>query len=107
MSSRPRVRVPDTAKAGEIILIRALLSHPMESGQRRDSSGTIIPRKIVNSFTCTFNGEPVFSCDLEPAISANPYFEFHAKIVKNGEFEFAWTDDDGTIYTHKHTIEVV
>ena len=106
MSARPRVRVPETAKAGEVILIRALISHQMESGQRRDGTGTLIPRKIINTFTCAFNGSPVFSCEMEPAIAANPYFEFHAKVVESGVFFFSWTDDDGSVYTDEQRIEV-
>lgn len=106
MSARPRVRIPETAKAGEIILIRALISHAMESGQRRDSTGALIPRKIINSFTCAFNGQPVFSCDVEPAVSANPYFEFNAKVDESGVFTFIWADDDGSVYTDEKRIEV-
>ncbi len=106
MSARPRVKVPKSAAPGEVIQIRALISHQMESGQRRDGSGDLIPRKIINTFTCTFNGRPVFSCDIEPAISANPYFEFHAKVNESGVFNFVWVDDDGSIYTDEHSIEV-
>lgn len=104
--ARPRVRVPETAAPGEVILIRALIGHPMESGQRRDGTGAVIPRKIINRFACTFNGEPVFACDLEPAIAANPYFEFHAKVNESGVFGFEWIDDDGTVHTDEHSIEV-
>jgi len=106
MSARPRVRVPATAKTGEVIQIRALISHQMESGQRRDGAGALIPRKIINTFSCTFNGRPVFSCDVEPAISANPYFEFHARVTESGVFNFVWVDDDGSIYTDEQRIEV-
>lgn len=102
--SRPRVRVPETAAAGEVILIRALISHPMESGQRRDTTGAVIPRKIINSFSCTFNGRPVFSCDMAPAIAANPYFEFHAKVEEAGIFFFTWVDDDGSVHTDEKPI---
>lgn len=106
MTARPRVRVPETAARGETIVIRALISHPMESGQRRDGTGALIPRRIVNTFTCAFNGEPVFSCDLEPAISANPYFEFSLRATGSGVFSFIWVDDDGSVYTDEKRIEV-
>jgi sulfur-oxidizing protein SoxZ len=106
MSARPRVRVPDSAKAGEVILIRALISHTMESGNRRDSTNNLVPRKIINHFECTFNDQKVFECAMEPAISANPYFEFHAKVNEAGTFNFVWIDDDGSRYTHEHKIEV-
>ena len=103
---KPRVRVPAQAKAGEMIEIKTLISHEMESGQRRDSGGKPIPRKIINKFTCTFNGQPVFACDMAPAIFANPYLEFTAKVMESGTFTFTWVDDDGSVYTADNTIAV-
>ena len=103
---KPRVKVPKTASAGEVITIKTLISHNMESGQRKDKDGKVIPRQIINKFTCDFNGKPVFSCDIEPAISANPYFEFTAKVMESGTFKFAWVDDNGETYTHEQAIEV-
>ena len=100
----PRVRVPATAKAGELIEIKTLISHEMESGQRKDAQGKPIPRKIINKFTCEFNGRPVFSCALEPAISANPFIQFDARIDEEGTFKFAWTDDDGSVVTAEEKI---
>ena len=66
----PRVRVPAKAAAGEMIEIKTLISHEMESGQRKDAKGETIPRKIINKFTASFNGKPVFAADWNPAISA-------------------------------------
>jgi sulfur-oxidizing protein SoxZ len=106
MSEKPRIRLPKQARRGEIIAIRTLFSHVMESGFRRDRSGTLIPRKIVNKFTCTFNGRPVFSCDLEPGIAANPYLQFSARVVRSGTFKFTWTDDDGKIVAAEEKITV-
>jgi sulfur-oxidizing protein SoxZ len=103
---KPRVKVPKTAKADEIIVIKTLISHTMESGQRKDKDGKVIPREIINKFTCEFNGTPVFSCDMDPAISANPYFEFKAKVAESGTFKFTWVDDNGSIYTDEQKIEV-
>jgi sulfur-oxidizing protein SoxZ len=102
----PRVRVPRDATAGEIITIKTLISHPMESGQRKDSDGNTIPRSIINRFTCTFNGETVIDVALDPAISTNPYFEFQAIVPASGTFEFTWYDDDGDIYTDTQDIAV-
>ena len=62
MTTQPRIRMPRLAKKGEVIQIRTLVSHVMESGQRRDASGKTIPRNIINRFTCTFNGRPVLAC---------------------------------------------
>jgi len=105
-SAKPRVKVPKKASAGDIITIKTLISHKMESGQRKDKEGNPIPRRIINKFTCEFNGAPVFSCDLEPAVSANPYFEFSAKVNESGAFKFTWLDDDGSVYTDEKSIKV-
>jgi len=104
--SRPRVKVPKKAAKGDIVTIKTLISHKMESGQRKDKKGNVIPRRIINKFDCTLNGKPVFSCDIEPAISANPYVEFSAKVEEAGDFVFTWTDDDGSKYTKKSSIKV-
>ena len=103
---KPRVKVPKSASAGEVVTIKTLISHPMESGQRKDKDGTLIPRRIINSFKCEFNGQPVFSCDIDPAISANPYFEFSARVEESGTFKFTWVDDDGTVYELEEPIAV-
>jgi sulfur-oxidizing protein SoxZ len=103
---KPRVKLPKSAAAGEVITIKTLISHEMESGQRKDKDGNVIPRKIINKFTCEFNGAPVFSCDIDPAVSANPYFEFSAKVNEAGTFKFAWVDDDGSVYSDEQQIDV-
>jgi sulfur-oxidizing protein SoxZ len=103
---KPRIRLPKQARKGEVIQVRTLASHVMESGQRRDRNGNRIARKIINRFTCTFNGRPVFACDLEPAIAANPYLQFSAKVEESGTFKFSWADDDGTVVTAEEAIIV-
>ena len=102
----PRVRVPKTAAAGETITIKTLISHPMESGQRRDGDGNQIPRSIINRFTCAFAGETVIDVALEPAISTNPSFEFEAVVPESGVFAFTWYDDDGSVYSDEQEIAV-
>ncbi|WP_346895919.1 thiosulfate oxidation carrier complex protein SoxZ [uncultured Roseibium sp.] len=103
---KPRVKVPKKASKGEVITIKTLISHPMESGQRKDKQGNVIPRQIINKFTCEYNGQEVFSCDLEPAVSANPYLEFSAKVEDSGSFKFTWLDDDGSTYSTEKKITV-
>ena len=104
--ARTLINVPPTAKRGEVVEIKTLISHPMESGQRKDKDGNIIPRQIINHFTATFNGTPVVEVKMEPAISTNPYFEFDVKVPESGEFVFTWTDDDGSVYEDRQSIEV-
>lgn len=103
---KPRVKVPKSAKAGEAIVIKTLISHPMESGQRKDGDGNKIPRSIINRFTCDFNGQNVIDVTLEPAISTNPYLEFAATVPEAGEFKFTWYDDDGSVYEDSKSIEI-
>lgn len=106
MADKPRLKLPTEAKKGEVIEIKTLLPHVMESGQRKDKDGKPIPRKIINKFVCEFNGKLVFSVNLDPAIAANPYMQFNAKVEESGTFKFAWTDDDGTVTTAEEKITV-
>ncbi len=103
---KPRVKVPKSAAAGDTITIKTLISHKMESGQRKDADGNIIPRSIINRFTADFNGENVIDVALEPAISTNPFFEFEAVVPEAGEFTFTWYDDDGDVYTESKKVAV-
>ena len=103
---KPRVKVPRSAAAGEAITIKTLISHKMESGQRKDSDGNVIPRSIINRFTADFNGQNVVDITIEPAVSTNPYFQFEAVVPESGEFVFTWYDDDGSVYETKKSITI-
>ena len=108
MSDKPETRllVPSTAKAGDIITIKTLISHPMLSGFTKDAAGKTIPREIINTFTCMYNGVQVFKMDLNPAISANPFIAFPVKVDKSGTFDFEWKDDNGSVYKDQAQITV-
>ena len=102
---RPKVRVPKKAKIGEVIKIKTLISHPMESGVRKDKkTGKLIPRDIINSFVATFNGKTFFETKMHPAISADPYFAFYFKVPGSGTFRFQWTDDHGESWAIEKSI---
>ncbi len=103
---KPRVKVPKTIAAGEVFPVKTLINHKMESGQRKDKAGEKIPRKIINKFEVTFNGAPVITVDVEPAVSTNPFFEFQMQIDGDGELAFKWTDDDGSVYETSKSIAV-
>jgi sulfur-oxidizing protein SoxZ len=104
--AKPRVKVPKSAAAGEVVTIKSLISHAMESGQRKDKDGKLIPRSIINRFTCDFNDVNIIDVAIDPAVSTNPYFEFDAKVEASGEFKFTWYDDDGSVYEDAKPIEV-
>jgi sulfur-oxidizing protein SoxZ len=108
MAVRPRIKLDrKEAKKGDIVEVKALVSHIMESGQRRDSAGKPIPRKILNKFTCTVNGKQVFAADFEPAVSANPYIQFKFKAEESGPVVLTWVDDDGTQIVGQESIKVI
>jgi sulfur-oxidizing protein SoxZ len=104
---KPRLKLDKKqAKAGELIEVKALVSHVMESGQRKDNSGNTIPRKILNKFICTVAGKQVFSADFEPAISANPYIQFKFRAQESGAVVLTWIDDDGSTIVGQESITV-
>jgi sulfur-oxidizing protein SoxZ len=106
MAEKARIKIPASAKKGEVVEIRTLFSHIMETGFRKDANGKPIPREIINKFTCTFNGAPVFSVDLEPAVAPNPYIKFSVRLEESGTFRFSWFDDNGTVTTEDRKIAV-
>jgi sulfur-oxidizing protein SoxZ len=93
--TRAMLNVPETARAGEIVEIKAMIAHPMETGYRVGPNGQPIPRRIINRLVCTYNGEAVFEAELFPAISANPFVAFSTVATESGTIQLAWTDDDG------------
>ncbi len=101
-----RVRVPEKARAGEVIEIRAMVEHPMESGFRLNNVGKPIPREIVESFVCEYDGREVFRATFHPAVSTNPYLVFHVVATRSGEVKFTWRDDRGGIATQAARIAV-
>ncbi len=104
---RPRIKLDrKEAKKGDIVEVKALVSHIMETGQRKNAKGETIPRKIINKFVCTVNGKEVFAADFEPAISANPYIQFKFKAQESGPVVLTWIDDDGTKIVGQETIAV-
>jgi sulfur-oxidizing protein SoxZ len=103
---RPRLRVPATAAAGEVIEIRTLISHPMESGHRPDAEGNRIPRLIITTMSATFNGEEVFRATWSSGIAANPYQAFMLRVDEPGELEIVWQDEAGNEWRDAATIAI-
>jgi sulfur-oxidizing protein SoxZ len=98
--------MPSQAKRGEVIEIRAIVSHTMETGFRRTERGGTIPRDIIQLFVCTYDGVEVFRAELHPAISANPYIAFSTVATESGTLEFRWSGDNGFSLTEKATLQV-
>jgi len=100
------INVPKKAKRGDIIEIKTLMSHIMETGYRHTAAGQVVPRDIITSFTCRYNGEEIFRADLYPAIAANPFIAFFAVATESGKFDFEWIGDNGFSETASATISV-
>ena len=104
--ARVLINLPPRAKRGEIVEIKTLIAHPMETGYRLDTTGTAIPRDIISRFVCTYNGDEIFRAELFPAIAANPFIAFFTTATESGELVFSWTDDHGQTQTEVRQITV-
>lgn len=105
--ARVLLNVAKTAKPGAIVEVKLLISHPMESGQRKDETGQTVPRNIIHDFRCTYDGADVLQLDLFPAIAANPYLAFSLRAERSGTVEMRWVDDEGVEGSASARIEVV
>ena len=104
---KPRVKLPESIKTGEVIEIKTLISHPMETGLRKDKDGNAVPRNIIHTFAATFDGQPVFRASLMPGISANPFVSFTLRVPAKGELVLSWTDDAGVTVIEKVAVTAV
>ena len=90
-----RIQIPKEVRKGELVEVRILIQHAMETGYRRDVNGAPVPRNAIRSFTCKYSGAEVFRATLSPGIAANPVLRFFFRAVDSGELDFWWRDDDG------------
>ena len=104
--ARAVVTLPAQAKRGEIIEIKTLAAHPMETGFRRTQTGELIPRDIIRRFVCTYNGAEIFRVDLHPAMAANPLIAFSTVATESGTIAFHWVGDQGYTLTETASIRV-
>lgn len=104
--ARTLLTVPASARRGEVIEIKALIAHRMDTGYLPDSQGQRVPRDIIERFTCRYNGHVVFSAELFPAMAANPYLLFYTLATESGTLEFEWRGDNGFVQTERTSITV-
>lgn len=101
-----RIQLPVDAKRGDIIQVRILIQHPMETGYRFDDQGTAIARNVINTILCTFNGVEVLRADTSSGIAANPYFQFYMIAETSGELELSWVDDEGVRGSERQSLSL-
>jgi sulfur-oxidizing protein SoxZ len=104
--ARPLVNVPAKVKRGQVFEIKTMISHVMEPGYRYTTTGARLPRDIVTSFSCSYNGVEIFRADLSPAVAANPFITFFTMANESGTLEFKWTGDNGFSETAVASIAV-
>ncbi len=104
--ARAVVTLPAQAKRGEIIEIKTLAAHSMETGFRRTQTGELIPRDIIRRFVCIYNGVEVYRVDLHPAVAANPLIAFTTVATESGSLAFQWVGDNGYAVTETASIRV-
>ena len=104
--ARALIHMPEAARRGEVIEIRALIGHPMETGYRPGADGRVLPRDIIRRFSCRYNDERVFAAELHPEIAANPYIAFYTIATGSGTLEFTWEGDNGFAQTEKKSLTV-
>jgi sulfur-oxidizing protein SoxZ len=101
-----RIQAPAVAKRGDVIEVRILIQHPMETGYRVDHVGKTVPKNAIRTLTCRYNGVEVFRAAMSPGIAANPYLQFCTIAEASGELEFFWTDDAGVQESARQPIVV-
>lgn len=101
------ILLPRTSiRAGDVVTLKAMISHPMETGFRRTETGQEIPRNIIRQFTCRYDGEVAFSCDFHPAIAANPFLAFSLQATRSAKLEFIWRGDNGFFHREEAILQV-
>jgi sulfur-oxidizing protein SoxZ len=104
--ARVLLRIPASAAHGEVVEIRTLIQHPMETGYRPGADGTVQPRDIIRRFTCHYNNRLVFEAALHPAIAANPFLSFTIRAAESGILAFTWEGDNGFAQIETRAFEV-
>lgn len=107
MNMKPRLWLSTREpKKGDVVSVKAMVMHPMETGMRKMADGALIPRNIVTSFTCTLNGKPVMTWRPDTAVSVNPYLEFKFRALESGDLRMVWADEQGSQIEAIETITV-
>ena len=108
--ARTLINIPPTARRGEVVEVRTLIAHAMETGYRPGADGKVVPRDVIRRFSCTYDDgtskELIFSAELFPAVAANPYIAFFLTATSSGTLRFAWEGDNGFTQTEAASIWV-
>ena len=101
-----RISIPSKVVRGEPFEVRLSIRHPMETGYRTDDVGRGIPRNVIRTLTCRYNGDVMFSAQLSSGIAANPYLRWFVTARTSGELVFDWIDDAGVRGSERVAVSV-
>lgn len=103
----PRVKLPETVRAGEVFENKTLLAHPMQTGRQTDLAGAPLPRLIIAHVSCAAAGVELFGADLGTGVAANPYLSFDGRLDRTADLVFLWSEETGRSFTTRRTVTVV
>jgi sulfur-oxidizing protein SoxZ len=106
MAARTLITVPAGARRGELVEIRCLIAHPMETGYRRGDDGRLLPRNLIRHFRCFYADALVFEAELFAAVAANPLISFWLRAEASGTLRFEWDGDEGFAQTETRLLAV-
>lgn len=90
---------------GDATEVKVLMSHEMETGQRKDAAGKVIPAWHITDVTAALNGKPVLAAEWGPAVAKNPFLQFTIKGAKAGDkIAITWKDNRGDTRTDEATV---
>jgi sulfur-oxidizing protein SoxZ len=106
MATRALLNLPASARSGEIVEVRTLVQHPMETGYRVGGDGQTVARDLVRRVVAQFEGATVFVAELNPAIAANPYIAFWLRATATGTLTVTWQGDKGFVHSQSAVLTV-
>ena len=98
------MKIRAKAEANGVVDVKVLFSHEMETGQRKDSSGNIIPAHFIQNVTATYQGRTVMTAQWGPAVSKNPFLNFKFKGNKGDKVQITGVDNKGDSRTDEAVI---
>ena len=101
-----RMQWPERITAGEVVKVRLLVQHPMDTGYLQDLLGKLVPRNVIRLLTCTLGPQEVFRVEPSSGIAANPLFEFFVRATETAEMRVEWVDDRGQRGEFRQTLTV-
>lgn len=98
------MKIRAKAEANGVVDVKVLFNHEMETGQRKDASGNVIPAHFIQNVTATYQGRTVLNAQWGPAVSKNPFLNFKFKGNKGDKVAITWVDNKGDTRTDEATI---